>query len=132
MQNDLEKNYESWFRKAQEDELSINAILTENGHPNTACFLAQQMSEKYLKGLLVFVDKRFPKTHDLIEIETLLLEIFPDIEELHQNLKLLNRFYIETRYPADADELSWSDAKEAYAAAKKIKEFVLRKINSVE
>jgi HEPN domain-containing protein len=132
MSNDLEKNYESWFKKAREDELSIEAILKESGHPNTACFLAQQMSEKYLKGLLVSADKNFPKMHDLIELETLLLEVFPDIKEMHENLKLLNRFYIETRYPGDFPEFSWQEANGAYSAAKKVKEFALGKINFSE
>ncbi|MEK6645737.1 MAG: HEPN domain-containing protein [Candidatus Firestonebacteria bacterium] len=57
-QNNL---YQEWFVKAEEDELSINAILTEKGAPSTACFLAQQMAEKYIKGFLVFHKKEFPK-----------------------------------------------------------------------
>lgn len=127
MQNDVIRNHERWFKKAQEDELSINAILKEGGHPNTACFLAQQMSEKYLKGLLVFVDKEFPKVHDLIGLETLLLEKFPDVDKIHQQLKLLNRFYIETRYPGDYAEFSWEDARVAYDSAERVREFVLGK-----
>ncbi|MEI7621878.1 MAG: HEPN domain-containing protein [Candidatus Moraniibacteriota bacterium] len=41
---------------------------------------------------------------------------------------LLNQFYIETRYVGDYPDFSWNDAKQAYEAAKKIKEFVLSEI----
>lgn len=128
MPDDLEKNYENWFKKANEDELStLSLIRHKDGMPGTVCFLSQQMSEKYLKGLLVFADKYFPKIHDLIELETLLSVVFPGIREFHEDFKLLNRFYIETRYPDDCPEFSWNEAEKAYEAARKIKEFVLRK-----
>ncbi len=41
--------YLEWFRKADDDELSLTVILREGGAPSTACFLAQQVAEKYLK-----------------------------------------------------------------------------------
>lgn len=69
-----QSNFREWFQKAEEDELSIQAILKENGAPSTACFLAQQMAEKYLKGLLVFYEQPFRKIHDLLKLESLLLD----------------------------------------------------------
>jgi hypothetical protein len=48
------------------------------------------MAEKYLKS---FYDKNFPKVHDLMELETLLLEKVPKINILHEDLKFLNRYY---------------------------------------
>lgn len=54
MQHKRERDYFEWLKKAEEDELSIGAILKENGGaPSTACFLAQQMAEKCLKSLLI-------------------------------------------------------------------------------
>lgn len=58
-------NVSEWFEKAADDELSIRAILRE-GAPSTACFLSQQMAEKYLKGMLVFHGRFSPKVHDLL------------------------------------------------------------------
>ncbi len=63
MHGDSAKNYVKWFEKAEEDELSGRAVLKE-GAPSTGCFLAQQMAEKYMKGLLVFHHKDFLKVHD--------------------------------------------------------------------
>lgn len=121
-------NHGEWFKKAEEDALSVNAILREKGAPSTACFLSQQMAEKYLKGLLVFHNRDFPKIHDLIELETRLLDLEPDIQEIHNDLKLLNRYYIETRYPGDYPEFHWDEAREARDAALKIKKFVLESV----
>ena len=109
-----ENNYWEWFEKAKEDELSAKVILKERGAPSTVCFLSQQMAEKYLKGLIVFHQRSFPKIHDLLELETLLLKIFPGIREIHEDLKFLNRYYIETRYPGDYPEFSWQEAKKPF------------------
>lgn len=74
--------------------------------------------------MLIFYKKQFPKVHDLLELETLLLDEALKIESLHQYLKILNRYYIETRYPGDYPEFTWRDAEEALAAAQKVKEFI--------
>ncbi len=71
MSGDLRNIVTEWFAKADDDEKSIRAILKEGGAPSTACFLSQQIAEKYLKGLLVFLGKSFPKIHDLLGLETL-------------------------------------------------------------
>ena len=52
----------------------------------------------------------------------------PEIKILSNEANLLNQFYIETRYVGDYPDFSWNDAKQAYEAAKKIKEFVLSEI----
>lgn len=118
-------NYSKWFNKAEEDELSIRAILSGEGSPSTAAFLSQQMAEKYLKGLLVFYQKPYIKVHDLLSLETMLLEVSPEINQIHEDLSILNRYYIESRYPGDYPEISFEEAKEALQAAKQVKEFVL-------
>lgn len=65
MANDPETNYLNWLGKAEEDELSMRAILSGGGAFSTACFLSQQMAEKYLKGFLVFSRHSSPKVHEL-------------------------------------------------------------------
>ena len=133
MQGNKEILYQEWFKKAEEDELSIRALLEEEGGaPSTICFLAQQMAEKYLKGLLVFRVQTFRKIHDLLDLETLLQSVDPDIVDIHAELTLLNRYYIETRYPGDYSEFSQKEAREAYQAALRIKEFVIEKIHSIK
>lgn len=119
--------YHEWLYKASEDELSIRAILKE-GAPSTACFLSQQMAEKYLKGLLLFHQQPLVKVHDLLQLETMMLTCEPDIITIHGHLTFLNRYYIETRYPGDFPEFSLTEAKDAFAAAVAVKDFVMPKI----
>ena len=126
MANNPETNYLEWFVKAEEDELSIETILKGDGSPSTACFLSQQMAEKYLKGLLIFRGISFPKVHDLLELETILLGDFPEIKNLHEEFKNLNRYYIQTRYPGDYPKISFEEAQTAKESAASIKDFVLK------
>lgn len=117
---------QKWVEKAEEDELSLKAILV-SGAPSTACFLAQQIAEKYLKGLLVFYGQSFPKIHDLKRIATLLEPFVPDIFDLEEEFNSLNKFYAATRYPGDIPEgFRIEDAKLAFKAALRVKEFSLK------
>ena len=127
MSNKNKHNYQLWFEKAIEDEKSIKAILKENASVSVACFLSQQMTEKLLKAILILHGNNFPKTHDLLELESLILEIEPDIKKFSQSLSLLNRYYINTRYPDDMpNDFSFKEARESFEIAKKIKEFVIQ------
>jgi HEPN domain-containing protein len=129
MNQNNSKNYLEWFQKADEDELNAMSILKHrDGTPSGVCFLSQQMAEKYLKGLLIYNNKNFPKIHDLIQLQTLLLDIISDIKDYNNELDLLTTYYFETRYPGDYPEFTWEEAEEAHEAAKKIKQFVLSKI----
>lgn len=120
-------SHREWMDKAEEDEISIRAILKE-GAPSTACFLSQQLAEKCLKGLLVYYKKKFPKVHDLLELETLLIEADKDIKDIHPALEFLNRYYIETRYPGDYPEFFREEAEQAFEFALQVKNYVLNKI----
>ncbi|TSC62533.1 MAG: HEPN domain-containing protein [Parcubacteria group bacterium Gr01-1014_48] len=126
MLHNIGKDYPQWFHKADNDERSVRAVLKE-GAPPTACFLAQQMAEKYLKGLLVYHDVEFFKVHDLLALMTALFEVEPGIVNVKDDLMVLNRYYIETRYPDDIGELLVEECQRAFEAALRIKEFVLKK-----
>jgi len=121
--------YKKWLNKAYEDELSAGSILKHaDGAPSTVCFLSQQMGEKLLKALLQGVRIRFQKEHDLSKLGALLITKYPEVAEYENDFKLLNRFYIDARYPGDIEEFSFSDAEAAFAAALRIKDFVMQKI----
>lgn len=129
MVNDLNGNYQEWLKKAEEDELSVRALVdAKKGSPSTICFLSQQVVEKLLKGLLVFNNRPFPKVHDRLELESLLISIEPEIKNYEKDLDFLSTYYSETRYPGDYPEFTWKNAKEAFDAVEKIKKFVLAKI----
>lgn len=129
MPNQNELIVGEWFKRAEEDELSINAILEEEGGaPSTVCFLSHQMAEKYLKAFLVAKKKEFPKIHLLDRLLELCVKIDPEFEQLKNEAISLNDYYIDTRYPGDYPQFSFKEAKEAFEKALKIKDFVLAKL----
>lgn len=103
VQNEL--NIKEWIKKTNEDELSCRSLLKhKDASPTSVCFLAQQMAEKYLKALLIFHQKSFPKIHDLKRIATLIEPFEQNIFELEKEFNVLNKYYATTRYPGDFPE----------------------------
>ncbi len=122
--------YLEWLHKANDDELNVRSILKHrDGTPNGVCVFSQQMAEKYLKGFLVYLGIEFPNTHDIVELATLIRSTHPAIDELKEDGDYLSRLYVKIRYPSDTPDRSWEEAERALAAAERIKEFVLSKIN---
>ena len=68
------------------------------------------------------------KVQNLVELKKLLITTEPAVDELSEDVYLLNRYYVENRYPGDYPEITWPEAEQALAAAMRIKEFVLEKI----
>lgn len=128
MRKNNRKLFVEWFQKGDEDEKSIEAILRNGGAPSTACFLSQQMAEKYLKGFCVYSKIVPPKIHDLIAIAGLLEKSWPGIKNFKKQLVLLNKYYITTRYPADVPEFTREQAEDAFRAAREVKKFIMDKI----
>ncbi len=121
--------WQEWVKKADENELNIKSILKHrDGTSNWVGFLAQQMAEKYLKALLVFHKRGYPKIHDLLRIASLIAPLAENVLAFDEELRRLTRLYIIDRYPGEMAELSWKEAEDAYAAARRIKEFVLSEI----
>ena len=125
------KKYAQWFAKAGEDELSLQSDLKhKDGAPSSACFLAQQMTEKYLKGLLVFKDIPFQKTHDLVELAKLIFTA-EKIETLRSGLENLTELYVETRYPGDFPVFSWQEVETASLFAFRMKELIMQEMSEI-
>ncbi|MEK7080417.1 MAG: HEPN domain-containing protein [Patescibacteria group bacterium] len=121
-----------WIKRADDDELNAESTLKhKDGTPALVCFVSQQMSEKYLKTLLLFYINNCPKIHSLRKLAALIFKYSSDIDDkIEDEIIFLEPFYIETRYPADIplESFTWDMAEKAFAAAIKIKEFVLEKI----
>lgn len=136
MQSNQDKTslIQEWLKRANDDELNARSVLKHrDGTPANVCFLAQQMSEKYLKALLLSYTGNYPKTHDLNQLATLLeRHVASILQELKEEFILLDPYYVGTRYPADIsiESFTWIMAEEAFQATLKIKEFVLSKISN--
>ncbi len=125
--SEKELQVREWVKRAEDDELSIKAILKEGGAFSTACFLSQQMAEKYLKAFLIYHKEWYPKIHPLDTLWELCVEINKSFDEIKEDSVFLTTFYVATRYPGDYPEFTLQEAQKSFKTAKKIKEFVLNK-----
>ena len=121
------KEFEKWFKKAENDLLSITNNLSAEEIPiDVCCFHAQQAAEKYLKAYLVSRKIHFPKTHDLKALCKLCAGLNPSFSEIDGAALRLSDYAIATRYPDAFDDLNIHDAKTALEDALIIKKFVLK------
>ena len=120
------KEYEKWFKKAENDLLVIKNNLASNEIPiDACCFHAQQTAEKYMKAFLVSRQIHFPKIHDLLALLHLCIAINASFNSIMEPALRLSDYAIAPRYPDTFDDLTLTDASEAYKDAIIIKEFVL-------
>ena len=74
------------------------------------------------------VTKNVRKVHDLNALLTLCAETDKSFNELKLEVDYLNKFYIETRYPADIPSFTADEAEKAVETALRMEELVLKKI----
>ncbi|NKB23480.1 MAG: HEPN domain-containing protein [Kiritimatiellae bacterium] len=87
-----------WLGKA-EDDISFATLGLEHHYYSQVCFLAQQASEKSLKGLLISKTAKHPHLHNLRELVARCAEHVPEIRPLEEIARILDQYYIPSRYP---------------------------------
>ena len=111
-----------WIAYAEED-LGSAILLLKAKKPffSAVCFHAQQCSEKYLKALLIFKDFDFPKTHDLVTVDSLCNQngILTGFDK--QKLADLTKHAVQTRYPGS--QPTSEDAQESLDTAIEVRKF---------
>ena len=103
-----------WASKAEGDFAMLERESRARKNPNYdgICFLAQQCAEKYLKARLSEAGIDFPKTHDLVALLDLAIEVEPMWELSRADLAYLSDFAVSYRYPGEsADRESAMDAR---------------------
>jgi HEPN domain-containing protein len=125
------QSYEDWLLKARNDLRAAEAILEyyEDPPTDTICYHCHQVAEKSLKGFLLYKGEVPPWRHDLIELLNLCIMHNSTLEVLRESIEVLNKYYIEVKYPADIPIIySREEAREAKNKAeellKKIKKLV--------
>ena len=114
-----------WVVKAEHDLATAKeALRIEEDRPcDTIAYLAQQCAEKYLKALLVSRGIDFPRTHDLTVLATMARED-AGLAVDTSDVKVINRYAVEARYPGDWEPVLDDDAREGVDAALKVREAV--------
>ena len=125
------RDADRWLGFARQD-LRVAELAMGDGLYNQVCFHSEQCVEKVLKAWLADQNQKIPRTHRMAD----LLSLIPSegIAGLAEEIILLDRFYIPTRYP-DAIPGSLEeglpekeDAQEAFDLAKKVLETIGAKL----
>lgn len=125
--------HERWLEKA-EDDLRFARLGLKESFFNQVCFLSQQAVEKTLKAFLVSKNELYPKTHKLVDLAVACLKHENGLEKFMKELRVLDEYYIPTRYP---DAIPGSvkgymptkkQAEEALGIAEKVLKYVIERI----
>lgn len=125
------RRYRDWLSEALED-LSVARILLREGKYAASCFHSQQAAEKASKALLLLLG-RFEPGHSVSELLLAAQRSGASITDEHvQYARVLDRYYIPTRYPsafergAPHEYFLERDAEEAFRFAEEIIKLVER------
>lgn len=91
----------------------------------TAVFHCQQAAEKAIKGFLVFHDRRFPKTHEMLPLVKLAEQTEPRFTSWRNAADALSNYAVELRYPESVLRVTRQDFDTALQSATDIYTFVL-------
>ena len=110
-----------WIEKAEADDLAAIDLARRRKRPlhDLVCFHCQQSAEKYLKACLEEGAVKFPKTHDLESLLSLLLPAAPLMSALTPAAKRLTPFGVLIRYPGN--DATQAQARQALADCKAIR-----------
>jgi len=122
-----------WLTIADSDFDSAKILNeAERKHFEVICYLCAQSAEKYLKGYLIFSDIIPQKTHNLLHLNNICVEIDSNFVNINASCYFLNRFANDIRYP-HLYEVTENDVHFAIASVEKIRNFQpileLRNIN---
>jgi HEPN domain-containing protein len=110
-----------WVQKAEAD-YDVVLLLRRSRKPSRfdiIRFHCQQCVEKYLKARLQEAGIRFPRTHDLVALLTMLALVEPTWQPTRSQLAALTDAAVEYRYPN-----RWSgttDARDAFTACHRLR-----------
>lgn len=126
--DDKRLTIERWLIKADHDLLTAKTMLGVEGTTDVVCFHAQQCAEKCLKAYLVFVDRDFPKTHDLQNLLKLCADHDPSFASMEDDARILSDYAVEVRYVDDWRTIESEEAVNAMEMAMNIYEHVKQKL----
>lgn len=122
------KLVQEWITKAENDLKNAEILLQEGGTIDATCFHSQQAVEKYLKAFLAHHKLPVKKTHSLVVIAKQGAQKDPHLLDFMEKYKILEAYYIESRYPPDTRVYTQDEGKEALDCAYEIINFIKKLI----
>ena len=117
-----------WVIRAQNDLKSAEILYKEKGPSDSLCFHCHQSVEKFLKAFLVFKNIHFEKIHSLWKLAKLCATEDKKFLNFEEELKTLDAYYIESRYPPEVVVYSREECRKNLDIAEKITQFIINKI----
>ncbi len=121
-----------WYKVGDMDYKVMKKLLDEDNESDiltkSICFHGQQCIEKYLKAYLTYYDVIFGKTHNLDKLIEMLKPYDAEIAKI--DLEGISEYGVDVRYPF-YDEPSVSRAKEVFATANTVIEYVAERIGEL-
>ncbi|MFA5879846.1 MAG: HEPN domain-containing protein [Candidatus Margulisiibacteriota bacterium] len=119
---------QEWLETIKHDTATVELIIKENGYADIGIYHIHQAVEKYLKILFLLKTKDFPKVHFLDRLSSILIETYPQIEQILKELLFIDKFLPKLRYPV-SDKLEKENLLECWSQFQKI-QTVIKKIIS--
>ncbi len=123
--NSDSKRYYDWLFHAYQDLLAARMLITDRRLFNPTVFHCQQAIEKSLKAFLLYKHRKLFDGHNLTWLCKQAAMTDQSFTKWIGKSTLLNRFYIETRYPADIpEEIDRQLVEEILEATEEMMEFI--------
>lgn len=123
------RRFYDWLSKATEDLLAATLLMEDERTAKQAVFHCQQCIEKGLKGYILLKSGNLVDGHNLTWLCRHAAKMDGEFMQWVDESIVLNRYYIETRYPTDAEfKLSTAAAQKAFQMAKDMYDFLCEQI----
>ena len=126
--NNRSRLTKEWIIKAQNDLESAEILYREKGPSDTICFHCHQAFEKFLKAYLVANNIHFEKIHSLWNLAKFCAGQEKEFLNWEEKLKLLDAYYIESRYLPEIKVYSRQECKKVLNLTQELTQFIIDKI----
>jgi HEPN domain-containing protein len=114
-----------WLNRARSNlARAKEGINIEGVYLEDLCFDAQQAAEKAIKALLIHLGMRFPYTHDLAELLTIVEQTGQVIPERVKGAASLSDYAVEPRYPGFFEPVTHEEYEGAVGVAEEVVSWV--------
>jgi HEPN domain-containing protein len=123
------KETKRWLVRAAEDlRAAEHGFGADPPLLGTIVFHCQQAAEKSVKAFLVWYERPFRKTHDLVELGQQCVGLDASLEPLLRKAAPLTEYAWKFRYPGEPEEPSREEAHEALAIAREVYDAIVTRL----
>lgn len=107
------KEVEEWLSVASFDIDTVDLLIKEKGHASIIIFHIHQAIEKLLKAILIKNHYKIKKTHLLDELLSDIIDQFPQLNDIRDDVLEVNLYLPKLRYPY-GENIEFNEALSLY------------------